>query len=146
MAKTPLRAVPDTNVVIASEKSEHSTSPNREFFERWEDEQFIVLYSDDTLLEYIDKLREKGLPETSIRKLIRALIHLGIEVRIVFYHFPRYPVDPNDVAFLLCAENGGATHIVTYDAHLQALDGTYSFKVCNTPAFLSELRQELADR
>jgi hypothetical protein len=30
-----LRAVPDTNVVLSSQRSTHPGSPNREIFERW---------------------------------------------------------------------------------------------------------------
>lgn len=145
MARTSLRAVPDTNILVASEMTSHSRSPNREFFARWRDDEFEILYSDDTLLEYIDKLRDKGVPEASTRKLIRALLELGCEIQIVYFHFPQYPIDPDDIAFLLCAENGDATHIVTYDRHLQALDGVYGFSVSRTTAFLSDLRQELAD-
>ena len=143
MPKTSLRAVPDTNVVIASEKSRSPASPNREFFERWRNEEFEVLYSDDTLLEYIETMREKGVSEAAMRKLVRAFIRLGAEVHIALYHFPRYPADPDDIAFLLCAQNGEATHIVTYDEHLQALDGLYPFRACDTLAFLSDLRDEL---
>ena len=110
--------MPDTNVVIASEKSRNPTSPNQEFFERWHRDEFEVLYSDDTLLEYIETLRGRGIPEPTIRKLVRAFIHLAVEVHIVLYHLPRYPSDPDDIAFRLCAQNGQATHIVTYDEHL----------------------------
>ena len=59
MPKTSLRAVPDTNILLASEMSPGSTSPNREYFERWKADEFAVLFSEDTLLEYGKKLREK---------------------------------------------------------------------------------------
>ncbi len=141
--KTYLKVVPDTNVVIASEKHPGVTSPNKEFFARWKNEEFELLYSDDTLLEYITTMRAQGIAETSIKKLIRAILALGREVRIRFYHLPHYPIDPDDIAFLLCAENGRATHIISYDRHLKDLEPLYSFKVCGTLEFLRELRKAL---
>ncbi|MBU0569065.1 PIN domain-containing protein [bacterium] len=143
MMKTSFKVVPDTNVLIASEKSTSLISPNKEVFERWRNEEFEILYSDDTLLEYIEKMRDKGILEESIKKLIRALLELGRKVRIMFYHLPLYPIDPDDIAFLLCAENGTATHIISYDKHLNDIAHLYSFKVCGTLDFLSELRKEL---
>jgi len=125
--KTSFKVVLDTNVVIAFEKSTSESSPNIELFDRWRNDEFEILYSDDTLLEYIEKLRELNIPEEIIKKLIRALRELGRYIGIVFYHLPLYPSDPDDIAFLLCADNGNATHIVSYDSHLKEIEHFYSF-------------------
>jgi len=101
MAKTSFKVVPDTNVLIASEKSMSESSPNKEFFERWKNEEFDILYSDDTLLEYIKKMREKNIPEEITKKLIRAILELGRNVHIIFFHLPFYSVDSDDIVFLL---------------------------------------------
>jgi uncharacterized protein len=146
MTKTNFQVVPDTNILLASEKSLSLTSPNREFFERWRHEEFELLYSEDTLCEYIEKLTEMGIAENRIKKFIHAILELGKEIRIAFYHLPRYPSDPDDIAFLLCAENGKATHIISYDQHLKDIEHFYSFKVCGTLEFLFELRRELITR
>jgi predicted nucleic acid-binding protein len=143
MAKTPLRAVPDTNILLASEMSSSSSSANQAFFERWESGDFTVLFSQDTLYEYVKKLRQKMLPEASIRKFLAALLNVGVEVEIEYYHLPAYPVDADDIAFLLCADNGRATHLVTYDKHLLEVEAHYPFRVCGAPAFLEDLRHEL---
>lgn len=143
--KTSFKVVPDTNVVIAAEHRPGPTSPNREFLERWKSAEFEMLYSQDTLLEYIQKLREKRISEASIKKLIQAIFELGREVTIQFYHLLYYPIDADDIAFLLCAENGQATHIISYDRHLKAIEPFYKFKVCGTREFLNELRQALMD-
>jgi hypothetical protein len=45
---------------------------------------------------------------------------------------------------VLCAENGYATHLISYDKHLLDLQEFYSYKICKTMDFLSELRQVLA--
>lgn len=141
--KTSFRVVPDTNVVIASEKSKSESSPNKEFFGRWRNNEFEILYSEDTLLEYIEKMRELNIPKEIIKKLIRALLELGKQISIVFFHLPLYPSDPDDISFLLCAENGNATHLISYDPHLKETEHVYSFKICGTLEFLYELREEL---
>ncbi|MDL1964763.1 MAG: PIN domain-containing protein [Deltaproteobacteria bacterium] len=81
--KTSFRVVPDTNVVIASEKSTSKSSPNKEFFDRWRNDEFEILYSDDTLLEYIEKMRELNISEEIIKKLIRAMLELGKHISII---------------------------------------------------------------
>ena len=134
------RVVPDTNILIAAEKSRNEGSPNKEFFARWQNYEFDLLYSDDILLEYIEKLRFLGVPEITIKKFIRALLALGIFVEIAFFHLPRYPVDADDIAFLLCADNGDATHLITYDPHLKVLNSLYGFQICETLDFLTTLR------
>jgi len=141
--KTTFRVVPDTNVVIASEKSSSESSPNKEFFVRWKNDEFEILYSDDTLLEYIEKLTEKNIPEAIIKMFSRAILELGQYIEIVFYHLPRYPTDSDDIAFLLCAVNGTATHLVSYDPHLEQVKHFFPFKICETLEFLFELRKEL---
>ena len=142
--KTPFKVVPDTNVILASEKHPGPQSPNREFIERWKYEEFVLLYSDDTLFEYIDLMRIQGIAEETIKKLILAILALGQEVYIRFYHLPYYPADPDDIAFLLCAENGEATHIVSYDTHLKEIEPWYPFTVCKPVEFLRELREYLS--
>jgi predicted nucleic acid-binding protein len=141
--KTFFRTVPDTNVVIASEKSKSELSPNKEFFVRWKNYEFQILYSDDTLLEYIEKMDEKNIPEEIIKKLIKSILKLGEYIQIIFYHLPVYPNDSDDIAFLLCADNGTATHLVTYDSHFKKLQHICSFRICDTLEFLIELREEL---
>ncbi len=137
-----MKTVPDTNILLASRMRPGSSSPNREYFDRWKNGEFTVLYSPDTQHEYLKKLREKGLPEKTIRDFLRALLEAGAEVYIEFYHLPRYPVDSDDVAFLLCADNGEATHLVTYDRHLRDVSGHYQFKICRPTEFLKDLRQQ----
>lgn len=138
---TSFSVVPDTNVIIASQKSSSTSSPNKEFFDRWQADEFEILHSDDTLLEYIEKMRDLNVPEELIKKLIRALLTLSRHVSIEFFHLPAYPSDPDDIAFLLCAENGKATHIVSYDSHLKEIEPFYAFQVCTPLTFLFELRK-----
>jgi len=54
---TAYRVVLDTNVLLAAQWG-GERSPNRELLERWEQNQFTLLYSTDILHEYIAKLIE----------------------------------------------------------------------------------------
>lgn len=137
-----LRTVPDTNVIIAAQ-SLGAASPNREFVERWQNEEFELLYSEDTLREYIQKLLASGVPREKIFRLIVAIRKLGAYTTIQFFHLIKYPADPDDIPFLLCAHNGQATHLISYDPHLLDLNGLYPFKICKTLDFLFEVRQIL---
>ncbi len=41
------------------------------------------------------------------------------------------------------ADNGEATHLITYDRHLREIRSYYPFKVCGPVDFLRDLRQVL---
>ncbi len=123
------RTVPDTNVILASEKTTHPTSPNKEYLNLWYQGYFDLLYSRDTLREYVKKLRDEGIERERIVGLIASFQKLSKLVPIRFYHLPRYPQDSDDVSFVLCADNGKATHLLTYDSHFDPLKGLYPFKI-----------------
>ena len=143
MPKTGLKTVPDTNVVLAAQMSGGPTSPNVEYLDRWERGEFEIFFSQDTLLEYALKLREKNIPEENVVQFLRALLQLGVETYIEHYHLPVYPVDTDDIGFLLCADNGEATHIISYDRHLLDINHHFPFKICRLIDFLKDLRQAL---
>lgn len=125
-----LRAVLDTNVLLAAKRSNHPTSPNVEILDRWQAGETVLLYSMDTLTEYSEKLLEHGVSPAVVEALLRQFAQLGEVVPIVFFHFRHYPVDADDVMFLLCALNGSASHLVSYDAHLLLLRTYYETEVC----------------
>lgn len=43
-------------------------------------------------------------------------------------------------------QHGNATHLVSYDPHLEAINHFYTFKFCGTLTFLFELREELSKK
>lgn len=47
------------------------------------------------------------------------------------------------IAFLLCAINGAASHLVSYDEHLLSLRHAYTaeFSICQPIDFLADLRR-----
>jgi putative PIN family toxin of toxin-antitoxin system len=120
-----IRAVLDTSVAVAAGKSQSPSSPNRELIDRWLEGQYTLLISKDIAAEYAMKLRERGVDSQTILVFLRNLALLAEVIEIRHFHFRHYPIDENDIAFLLCAINGGATHLVSYDPHLLDLDIHY---------------------
>ncbi|OQY54042.1 MAG: hypothetical protein B6245_21910 [Desulfobacteraceae bacterium 4572_88] len=74
--KMPFRTVPDTNVLIASQNASE-TSPNKEYFDRWDKGEFDILYCKDMLREYIRKLLEKNVPKKNCPKADRRNSDIG---------------------------------------------------------------------
>jgi len=141
--KSGYRVVPDTNVIVSSELSKRQKSSNKEFIERWFNREFAILFSYDMKIEYAVKLREKGIPKEKVVEFLADLTRLGNNIVINYYHLQYYPEDADDICFVLCAENGNATHIVSYDKHLLHLNGKYKFKILKIIPFLNELREIL---
>ena len=135
-----VRAVLDTNVVMAAHRSGGATSPNREILARWRAGDFTLLYSEDVLLEYVEKLIEFGLSDEMLQQFAASVASLGEKVAIAFFHLRRYPADVDDIAFLLCAINGNSTHLVTYDTGFSDIAPDCSFAICKPLIFLNALR------
>ena len=144
MANSPTicRAVLDSNVLIAAHRSTHLQSPNRELIERWQANEFTLLFSRDTLHEYAEKLLALGMKRAEALQFITLVSALGEAVEIEFFHLSDYPTDPDDIAFLLCAWNGLASHLVSYDRHLLDLSAVYEshFRICLPVELLTALR------
>ena len=135
------RAVLDTNVMLAAGVTANANSPNREVVRRWLSGEFTLLVSEDVLAEYAEKLLgATGALEKTADILARVLL-LSEMVEIRFFHLRHYPEDTDDVMFLLCAINGEATHLVSYDPHLLELKAFYDdFAICQPREFLAALR------
>lgn len=96
------------------------------------------------LSEFAEKMIEHEVPDADIIRLLASIRRLGEKVFIAAFHTRPYPADEDDIAFLLCAINGAASHLVTYDEDLLRLRHAYiaQFRVCQPLAFLADLRQE----
>ncbi len=125
-----LRAVLDTNVILAALLSRNPASPTMELLQRWRRKEFDLLFCADLLLEYREKLIVKKVrPERRIW-FLRSLAGRGVLVPLSPADIiPRVPADPDDDVFLACALAGGATHLVTYDPHLLSLNEIYQQQV-----------------
>lgn len=141
-----LRVVLDTNVVISSQRGQNLAGPNREIIRRWQSGEFICLFTEDTVMEYAEKLIELDVPEDRIRRFLTALRVLGEKVEVRHFHLSVYPRDADDIAFMICAVNGRATHLVSYDRDLLDLKDNQEaeFMICQPTTFLAELRRSLA--
>ena len=146
MSRQVFRVTPDTNVLLSAKLAKQGgNSPNIEFFDRWLEGQFILLFTPDTLEEYVRKLNAAMVPVDEIQAFIARLIRLGTAVAVEHYHLQKYPRDSDDTAFVLCATNGNASHLISYDIHLLELSGRYRFKICRTIEFLAELRKLVSE-
>ena len=139
---TVCRAVLDSNVLVAAHRSLNPLSPNREVIERWQANEFTLLFSRDTLHEYAEKLLMLSVDRADAVAFIALISALGESVEIEFFHLPHYPTDTDDIAFLLCAWNGLASHLVSYDRDLLDLSVTYEshFRICMPVELLATLR------
>jgi putative PIN family toxin of toxin-antitoxin system len=133
------RVVVDANVIIASRRSSSEDSPDTEALRHWEEGRFIWLISKDVLREYARKLMEVGVADADVESFLARLIVAAESVQIAVFHERNYPEDNDDIAFLLCAINGRATHLVTYDRHLTALEGHYDFRICGPRDLIADL-------
>ncbi|MBP7960980.1 MAG: putative toxin-antitoxin system toxin component, PIN family [Caldilineaceae bacterium] len=124
--KTPVRAVLDTNVVIAAHLSRNPHSPTVELLERWLAGEFVQLYSDDTLIELQEKFLERQIDPASADQYTANLLRFGEYVEVAPDQIQTVLVaDPDDDLILTCALVSAATHIVTYDPHFDVLGGAY---------------------
>lgn len=136
-----LRTVLDSNVVLAADRASNPLSPNKEIIKRWSLGEFIWLVTADIVAEYAEKLLDKGNAASEIEAFIAELFLLAECVEIRFFHFRHYPVDADDTIFLLCAINGAASHLVSYDRHLLEIGIFYEeFITCKPTEFLKDLR------
>lgn len=139
------RAVLDTNVLLAAEFSSKDSSPNVEIFDFFVSDAFILLFSDGVIDEYAQKLLDHGIEARRIEDIVFKIQKLGERVETSFFHLSSYPKDPDDICFILCAHNGDASHLVSYDRHLLDIDPYHPFKICQPIPFLEDLRNYLAE-
>ena len=135
------KAVLDTNVVVSKHLSKSNDSPARKILRQWRNREFDLLYQADILAEYIEVLLLHGVDASIIRRLISIILTDGQRVKVRFFHLPTYPSDPDDIPFLLCALNGKASHLVSYDDHLLSLGDAFApLSICRPKRFLEDLQ------
>ncbi|MEA3341104.1 MAG: putative toxin-antitoxin system toxin component, PIN family [Chloroflexota bacterium] len=139
---TKLRAVLDTNVVIAAHLSSNPRSPTQELIRRWRAGEFAQIYSDATLAELHEKLIAKGIESQSADKYIADLLLLGEWTRVDQNDvLPVIVDDPDDDWILACAVKGQVDYLVTYDPHLLKLgDKHKGVHICDGLHFLYVVR------
>lgn len=122
----PLRAVLDMNVIIAALKSRNPQSPTVELLTRWAKREFTLLYSDDLLAEYAEKLVDRSVALAIRDGFLTGIIRNAERVDVLDSQIRSIvAADPDDDPVLACAIVGKATHLVTYDPHLLTLAKDY---------------------
>lgn len=141
-----LRAVFDTNIFVSAFLSRNPSSPTRELIRRWQDGELTLVVSDALVDEVAEKLLERRISEDRITELLALLLQLAEWVEV-----PPESIravvqeDPEDDPILACAVAGRAAYLVTYDAHFDALGGSFEgVKITKALPFLWELRGESA--
>ena len=136
-----LRVVLDTNVIIAALRSANPRSPTVELLDRWARNGYSLLYSDDLLAEYVDKLSKRSVSPVLIRAFLSRVMKKGEYVLVADRQIAAVTVDPDDDRVLACAVVGKATHLVTYDPHLIAIGPSFrKVRVISVLEFLTQLR------
>jgi putative PIN family toxin of toxin-antitoxin system len=116
----------DTNVPVAAHLSRNPRSPTIELIARWRAGEFIQLYSDDMLVELVEKYQARRIAPEAADLYLADLIRIGEHVIVLPEQIPYViTADPDDNAILACAVVGRATHLVTYDPHFDVLGGAY---------------------
>jgi predicted nucleic acid-binding protein len=137
-----LRAVFDTNVIIAALKSKNPRSPTRELLTRWQNREFDLLYAADLRVEYAEKLAAKQVERNKAAEFLDRLAREASLVPLTRDDVvSRVPPDPDDDIVLACAIVGQATHLVTYDPHIHALGEVFQgVRILDGLHFLYTLR------
>lgn len=121
-----LRAVFDTNVIIAALKSKNPGSPTIELLQRWQAGEFALIYCDDLLAEYLEKFTTRNISLELRTAFLENLLALGENIALSPDQIhPVILADPDDNVVIACALVGQATHLVSYDPHLLNLGKTY---------------------
>ncbi|MCA1899068.1 MAG: putative toxin-antitoxin system toxin component, PIN family [Chloroflexi bacterium] len=139
----PIRAVLDTNVFISAALSKSESSPTREALERWKRGEFVLLICTPLAEEIVEKLRDRNVNEDKVVDLIEALAALAEWVEVPPEKIEDLLSDPDDNVIVACAVEGKAHYLVTYDPHIDALNGEYKgVKILKAVPFLGVLRDE----
>ena len=104
--------------------------------------ELFIHSSHDILHEYFITLQTLKILQKDIDTLLLTIIALAERVDIEYFHFYsyQYPKDSDDIAFILCADNGKASHLITYDSDLLEIKDYHSFIICKPLEFLKEIR------
>ena len=86
-----LRAVLDSNVVLAAHGASNPLSPNKEIVQRWSVGEFIWLVTADVAAEYAEKLLDQGQAPQAVEDFITGLFLLAECIEIRF--FPKDPAE-----------------------------------------------------
>jgi putative PIN family toxin of toxin-antitoxin system len=104
-----MKVVIDTNILISSLSSRSSS---HWVIDAFISEQFVLVISNDILLEYEEKLREK-YSEPTVENFLEA-INIAVNVQKMYVHYNWNLIsDADDNKFSDCVIQSGADYLVT---------------------------------
>jgi uncharacterized protein len=113
-----MKVVIDTNVLISAFGK---TSPYRKIFDDFLEKKYILLVSNDILMEYWEIIADKTtslIADNIIRSLLSAT---NTELCSIFYYWNLISIDKDDNKFSDAAIAGNADLLITNDAHFNVL-------------------------
>jgi putative PIN family toxin of toxin-antitoxin system len=113
-----MKVVIDTNVLIAAFGV---ASPYRQIFDSFLDVKFILLLSNETLLEYLEVMGRKSNFFAAENLIMSLLGAENIELREIFFRWSLIENDDDDNKFSDLAIAGNADYLVTNDTHFKVL-------------------------
>lgn len=135
-----LRAVLDTNVVVAALRSRNPGSPNAELLRRWQAGEFELAYSAALKAEYEEQFLAQELDPQRVAAFMEQLMAQGILIEVTDVEAV-ISADPDDDVPFACALAGEANYLVTYDIHLLSLgDGYRGIQLLKALPFLYLVR------
>jgi len=140
-----LRAMLDTNVVLAAHLTDNPRSPTAELIVRWRRGEFIQPYSTATMAELRGKMVVKHVDIHIAGRYIADLLLAGERVKVTEEDVkPVVAADLDDDLILACAVKGRADYLVTYDPHLLELGNEYEgIRICDGLHFLYVVRGDI---
>lgn len=115
-----------TQTSLAAYLSKNPNSPTVELLQRWLQEEFELLYSDDLLAEIDEKFSARGISDAHKESLLVELRGRATYIQVKPADVqPVITVDPDDDFILACAIVGQADYLVSYDTHFDVLKGKY---------------------
>jgi putative PIN family toxin of toxin-antitoxin system len=140
-----MRVVVDTNIVVSSYLTPQGKAA--QILSYWKDQVFDLIVSEEILSEY-----QSALLYPRVQKLhcmtkeeVEEIIDDFRKFAIVVNPKSKISVvkdDPDDNKFLECAEEGGASYVVSGDGHLLGVGEYKNIQALSPATFIALLREE----
>lgn len=114
-----MKVVLDTNVLLVSIPK---NSKYRLIFDKFLEKQFILLISNDIILEYSEIITRKTNSTVASNIMEMLLIAPNVLRQEIYFNWQLIESDKEDNKFVDCAIAGNADYVVTNDRHFNVLE------------------------
>ncbi|MDP9230085.1 MAG: putative toxin-antitoxin system toxin component, PIN family [Bacteroidota bacterium] len=114
-----MKVVIDTNVLISAFGK---TSPYRKIFDAFLRYKFVLLLSNEILLEYLEVINRKSNMVVAENIIMLLLTSENIELHEIFFHWNLIENDKEDNKFCDLAIAGNADYLITNDGHFRVVN------------------------